>query len=101
MDFKKEEGRIFLENEEGKTIAEVVFPTGPDGVALITHTRVDPSLQGQGVAGKLLDAVVEELRAKGQKTRATCWYAVEWFGYNPDKKDVYIEDPEYNPSCNL
>ena len=101
MDFKKEEGRIYLENEEGKTIAEVLFPTGPDGVSLITHTVVDPSLQGQGVAGKLMDAVVETLRAEGRKTRATCSYAVDWFGWNPDKADVYIRDEDYRPMCNL
>lgn len=101
MEFKKEEGRIYLEGEDGKTLAEVVFPDGTDGIPVIMHTKVDGSLQGQGVAGKLMDTVTEELRAKGRKARATCWYAVEWFGRNPDKADVYIEDPDYNPSCNL
>ncbi len=91
MDFKKEESRIYLENEEGKIIAEVDFPAGPDGVPVITHTIVDASLQGQGVAGKLIQAVADELRANGQKARAACWYAAGWFERNPDQKDVYIE----------
>ncbi len=88
MEFKKEPGRIFAQNEKGELLAEVTFPTGEDGVADIDHTFVHPSLRGQGVANQLLNAAVEVLRAQGLKTRLTCSYAAEWFEKHPEHKDL-------------
>lgn len=48
MDFQKQEGRIFALGTDGELLAEVTFPTGPDGIADINHTFVDESLRGQG-----------------------------------------------------
>ena len=41
-------------------------------------TIVDSSLQGQGVAGKLVQAAVEDIKSQGGEVRATCSYAVKW-----------------------
>ena len=70
--------RIYCADENGKVVAEITFPQTEPGVFTIEHTIVDSSLQGQGVAGKLVQAAVEEARSRGGEVRATCSYAVKW-----------------------
>ena len=87
MEFQHERERIFALDEQGKLVAEVTFPVS-EGVADIDHTFVDQSLRGQGVAGQLLEAAVRQIRAEGLRAKATCSYAVKWFGEHPDQSDL-------------
>ena len=57
------------------------------------HTQVDPSLSGQGIAGKLVREAAEQLRADGRKAVLTCSYAIQWFSQHPEYEDI-LEDPE-------
>ncbi|MCI8594327.1 MAG: N-acetyltransferase [Oscillospiraceae bacterium] len=89
MEFQHEQGRIFALSDEGKLLCEVTFPvTG--GVAELNHTFVDESLRGQGVAGKLMAAAVEEIRANGWKIRPTCSYAVSWLEKHAEHADLLV-----------
>ena len=76
--FKTEKSRIFMEDENGKAIAEITFPETAPGVYTINHTFVDSSLRGQGIAGKLVQAAVDEITSCGGKVQATCSYAKKW-----------------------
>ncbi|WP_300298203.1 GNAT family N-acetyltransferase [uncultured Intestinimonas sp.] len=87
MRSERETGRIFARDESGKLLAEVTFPDR-DGAAEIDHTFVDPSLEGRGVAGQLLQAAADALRAEGRKVRPTCSYAVRWFEKHPEQRDL-------------
>ena len=87
MRFERETGRIFARDESGKLLAEVTFPDR-DGAAEIDHTFVDPSLEGRGVAGQLLQPAADALRAEGRKVRPTCSYAVRWFEKHPEQRDL-------------
>lgn len=82
MHFHYEPNRIFALNDQGNCIAEVTFPQEGEAVN-INRTFVDPSLRGQGVAGKLMEAVVQVLQEKNQKAKPTCSYAVKWFEKHP------------------
>ena len=88
MNFITEENRIYLNDENGRLIAEVVFPALSDTTVNITRTFVDESLRGQGVAGKLMEAAAKQLRAQKKKAVLTCPYAVKWFEKNSDFSDV-------------
>ena len=44
---------------------------------IIDHTSVLPAYNGQGLARKLVDAVVDAARERGIKVGATCPYAVK------------------------
>lgn len=83
MEFITEKDRIYANNEAGKMIAEVTFPT-VDGVSIIDHTFVDPSLRGQGVAGQLVKLAADNILKNGNKIAATCPYAVAWFQRYPE-----------------
>ncbi|MDE5795057.1 MAG: N-acetyltransferase, partial [Muribaculaceae bacterium] len=66
MDFITEKDRIYATNPAGNVIAEVTFPT-EDGVSTIDHTFVDPSLRGEGIAGKLVKLAADKILAEGNK----------------------------------
>ena len=61
-EFLNSENRIWLENDAGEEIAFISFPYVGSGRKLvcIDHTVVDPSLQGQGIASRLVREAVEE-----------------------------------------
>ena len=52
MEFKSDQAKTWLEDENGKQIALLDHPEVRPGVVNIVHTEVDPSLGGQGIAGK-------------------------------------------------
>ena len=64
MEFQKSEGRIFAQDENGKLLAEITFPTVAEGVADIDHTFVDESLRGQGVEVVYLTDLVEQIESQ-------------------------------------
>lgn len=84
MNFQHEKERIFACDQDGKLLAEITFPI-TDGVADIDHTFVDDSLRGQGIAGQLMTAAVEQLTRDGLRAHATCSYAVKWFEKHPEE----------------
>lgn len=88
MDFITENDRIYMKDSSGNIIAEVTFPT-KNGVSTIDHTFVDPSLRGDGIAGKLVELAANKILADGNKIGATCPFALTWFELHP----------EYNPVC--
>ena len=88
MEFQREDGRIYAMDAD-KLIAEVTFPTR-DGVADIDHTFVDDSLRGQGVAGQLVRAAADQIRADGNRARVTCSYARAWFARHPEEADLLV-----------
>lgn len=50
----------------------------------VNHTFVDASLRGQGIAGKLMNELADELDKRGLKAVPTCSYAVGWFEKHPE-----------------
>lgn len=85
MDFIYEKERIYMNDKNGRLIAEITFPT-KEGIATINHTFVDESLRGQGVAGKLTEAAVKQILNDKNKLSATCSYAVKWLEKHPEYK---------------
>lgn len=87
MNFLQEPGRTFALDQTGRLVAEVTYPE-QNGVAVMNHTFVDPSLRGQGAAGQLVKAAADTLRARGCKVRPTCSYAIRWFERHPEYADL-------------
>jgi predicted GNAT family acetyltransferase len=75
MEFKYQPGRVYLEDPNGRPIAEILFPNVDKKTVNITHTWVDESLRGQGIAAKLVEEVIAQLKKSGKKAILTCPYA--------------------------
>ena len=72
-------------------LAEVLYPEISPGVVEFNHTEVDASLQGQGIAGKLLERAAARVKADGKKAVLTCSYAVGWFERHPQYSDMIMK----------
>ncbi|MGP1611948.1 MAG: GNAT family N-acetyltransferase [Catonella sp.] len=95
MEFKENTEKIWMENDEGKIIAYVEFPE-INGIANVMHTVVDPSLRGQGVAGRLMEALVAKMEKEDRKLELTCSYAIDWFNKNREYANVLADaEKEY------
>lgn len=88
MNFIHETNKIYLNDENNHMIAVVTFPKISDNTVNIDHTYVDHSLRGQGVAGKLMEETVSQLRNNQWKAKLTCSYAVKWFDQHPEYSDL-------------
>ena len=89
--FNIADDRIYMNDDNGKMIAEVTFQKPDEHTILIDHTFVDDCLRGQGIASKLMLEAVSYAKSNDKKIRATCSYALKWFGNNREEyKDLYI-----------
>lgn len=93
MKFRSDPAKTWLEDASGKQIALIDHPRVRPGVVCLAHTEVDPSLEGQGIAGKITKEVADKLRAEGLKAELSCSYSIRWFSLHPEYKDV-LADPE-------
>lgn len=73
---------------DGAPLAEIDFPKEAEGVHVITHTAVDPSLRGQGIAGELMSRLLLKAQKEGFKLRPVCSYAVSYFEKHPEKETL-------------
>ena len=70
-----EENRIYLLNENGKVLAEIVFEKVDEKTYDIKHTFVDDSMRWQGIGSELVEKAITYLTAKWYQVSATCTYA--------------------------
>jgi predicted GNAT family acetyltransferase len=59
-----------------------------DGVVIIPHVEAPTELQGTGAAGRLMEGVVEHIRAEHLKMVPACPYAAAWLKRHPEHADV-------------
>lgn len=93
MDIKNVEkngrGAFLIRNEDGKRVAEMTYVKSDGSAFIIDHTEVDPSLRGQGIAEKLLDAAAAHARENKLKIHATCPFALRKLQNEPEFSDVF------------
>ncbi|HEY3812538.1 MAG TPA: GNAT family N-acetyltransferase [Caulobacteraceae bacterium] len=54
------------------------------GVVSLTHFETPMHARGKGLAGRLMQAIVDDARARGLKIAPVCSYAVDWMEKHPD-----------------
>ena len=91
--FRTDGEKTWMEDETGQRIALLDHPQVRPGVVNLAHTEVDPSLSGQGIAGRITETVAKQLRAGGTKAELSCSYSIRWFAQHPEYADV-LADPE-------
>ena len=66
-----------------ETVAGVVYTRNGDHVTLLA-TSVYPQHRGKGLAGRLLDAVLEDLRQKHETVSVSCPFATTYVETHPE-----------------
>jgi predicted GNAT family acetyltransferase len=59
-----------------------------DHVMIIPYVQADPALRGQGTAGRLMQGVLEEAKARELKVRPVCSYAAAYIQRHPEFQEV-------------
>lgn len=71
--------------DDGAEIGHITYePNGPGNIDA-THTLVKPEFQGQGMAQKLLDTLVDHAKKNALTITPVCPYVVAAFEKNPEK----------------
>jgi len=88
MDVQKQDTekghRFFIETDAGE--AELTLVRAGDGIFNANHTFTPTALRGQGVAGKLYDAMVADAKTEGYKIIPGCPYVEVKFKRNPEDR---------------
>jgi predicted GNAT family acetyltransferase len=86
---KEEQGKgKFYVEEDGNTVAELVYSTPSPDKMIIKHTEVDDSLSGRGVGKQLVQAAVEHARKHNKKIIPRCTFTKSVFDREPEWQDV-------------
>jgi hypothetical protein len=78
---------------DGDTVVGLIrYRREPGAVALI-DTEVEPALEGQGLAGVLVQGALDDLRERGLRLIPICPYVRSWLERHPEYADLVAGDP--------
>lgn len=60
-----------------------------NGLLVMTHTEVHPSLQGRGIAAALVEQALAFARAEGLKVDPVCAYVQQYLQRHPEHRDLH------------
>ena len=60
------------------------------GRLVITHVEAPPNLRGRGVAGRLMQGMLEQVRAAKLKVLPLCPYARAWMQRRSEYRDLMV-----------
>ncbi len=87
MKFEQAGNGYIAKNDKGDKVAEITYSPAGEKFVIADHTYVSKELEGQGIAGKLLDHLVAEMDKQGKKIMPLCPYVVRKFEKEPEKYD--------------
>ncbi len=70
-------------------VAELTFSVTTPTLIIADHTGVAPALEGQGLAKRLVEALVADARAQGYKVVPLCPYVNAQRRRHPEWADVF------------
>lgn len=62
-------------------------------LVVLTHTEVQPQYEGLGIGGRLVRAVLDDVRARGLHVLPLCPFVRSWLEDHPDYQDVVFSPP--------
>ncbi len=69
---------------DGERLGQIDYRLREQRIALV-HTEVDPSLQGQGLGGVLVRAVLDDVRARGLEVNPVCPFVSDYIRAHRDE----------------
>ncbi|MCL8361499.1 GNAT family N-acetyltransferase [Escherichia coli] len=88
MEIREGHNKFYINDKQGKQIAEIVcVPTG-ENLAIIEHTDVDESLKVQVICKQLVAQVVDRMRRESRKLITLCPCAKHEFDNTREYDDI-------------
>lgn len=91
MDIKQNDNNNkgeFFYDVDGNKMGLMTYSHAGEDKIIIDHTEVDPSLKGQGVGYKLVEAAVNYARERNLKIMPLCPFAKAVFNKRAEYEDV-------------
>lgn len=85
---KGDKGAYYADVEGTDKRAELTWRQREDGVRIANHTFTPPEARGQGIAFKLVEAMIADAREQGFRIKPTCPYVVVQFDKHPEWADL-------------
>ena len=82
------ESRYELRTDAGVAVADYIRQ---GDVLIITHTGTPPALRGQGIASRLVKAMLSDVRRRGLKIMPLCSFVDAYIERHPEERDL-VED---------
>jgi uncharacterized protein len=89
-----DEKRFEARDDAGELLAVSYYDVIGSTVAF-THTEVDEKFEGQGVAGTLTRAALDDVRGRGLKVAALCPYVKSWIARHEDYQDLLTHPADH------
>lgn len=83
---------FFIEDEQGKRLAEITFYNKDETTIVIDHTYVHEALRGQSIARMLVNKVVSFARQNNKKIIPECSYAYKILTSSEEFNDIIKKD---------
>lgn len=64
------------------------YNIGEGEAITLPHTFVEEKFEGQGLAGQLVRAALDDIRSEGYLVNPVCPYVKNWIGKNPEYADL-------------
>ena len=97
----REDGELkgrYVARIEGIAVeGEIEFTCPGPGIISANHTRVPEAMGGRGVAGALLNFMLEDARTKGFKIIPVCPYLRGQYAKHPEWSDLFTTRPGEDP----
>jgi uncharacterized protein len=78
-------------------VGEIEFTYPRPGIISANHTRVPEAMGGRGVAGALLNFMLEDARTNGFKIVPVCPYVRGQYAKHPEWADLFTTKPGEDP----
>lgn len=75
---------------DGAVVAFAEFYAAADGVDVFPHTVTDPRVRGRGYAGRVVQAAMDDERARGRRVVAACSYVATFFDAHTEYADLRV-----------
>ena len=101
MEIKKEKNRFVLV-DSNREIGEITYFFDQKNNLVVDHTGVNPAYRGQGLAQKLVEAVLKMAEEENLKIIPICPYVLAYFQNHPELEVLWNQDPhDYEVACKL
>jgi uncharacterized protein len=84
---KDGEGAYYARVEGSRSVGRLTW-VEREGVRIAEHTIVPPDIGGQGVAARLVDALISDAREQGFRIEPQCSYVAAKFDEHPEWADL-------------
>lgn len=84
----KGNGKFYIGDDEANPIAEITFKEKDAQTIIVDHTYVSDELRGQGIAGKLVEVIVDFAREEKVKIVPLCPYVLSKMEKTPAYEDL-------------